>query len=137
MLITKFLFQIYLPGFSIVRNFFSKIDLGIVNFVRIKHKIQQSSLDNQFEFTEMLTKNLSTNNYTMDGLTQNLIKLVYVMDGTPNEIELMKQMLSIYSKRNNELGDDLKYHFGPVIMRMFHNLQLYNEAKEVSNSTIE
>lgn len=67
----------------------------------------------------------------MDYLENDLIKLVHLMDGTPVEIKLMRQMLSKYNQRKCELEAKNGYQFGPVVMRMFHNINLYDEAKEV------
>jgi pentatricopeptide repeat domain-containing protein 2 len=114
----------------LAKNLYTAEALGLNGFLATKEKTKlQFDGGKEEKFREKMNEFITspTNNIVF---TEDLKNMVHLAERNEGDITLVKEMLKKFNSQNKELRFG-NYIFGPVILRMFHNLNDFESAQEV------
>ncbi|XP_059620064.1 pentatricopeptide repeat-containing protein 2, mitochondrial-like [Phlebotomus argentipes] len=102
------------------RSLYAGSTLGVDNFKTVREKIRSQFSSMTDRFREKMIE-FSSDSSTNMIFTEDLKNMIHLAKNTPEDMDLVKKMLTKFNRQNKELQFG-NYVFGPVVMRMFYSM---------------
>ncbi|XP_075217006.1 pentatricopeptide repeat-containing protein 2, mitochondrial-like [Lycorma delicatula] len=118
------------------RTLYSATALGIDAFLRVKERTQQHFVQIDDKFKQKMNEFSAPGSSNMV-FTEDLKNMIYLADGSEADMTLLERMIIKFNQQNKDLRFG-SFVFGPVVMRMYYNLNKPLEAlKLIKNPELD
>ncbi|XP_073990866.1 pentatricopeptide repeat-containing protein 2, mitochondrial-like [Rhodnius prolixus] len=114
---------------TVYRTLYNSTVLGVDNYSKARERIktQFANVEDKFRMKMSAYANQDSNSMIF---TEDLKHMIHLVEGTDQDLELVRNMMLKFSSQNRELRFG-SFIFGPVVMRMYYFVNRPKEAFEM------